>query len=115
MDVACDIVFTSGESITLDGSDEISFLDNVPYIVKTYDGYDLQNDEVVYYEVLNNLIEHNFVGIRRSDASDEMEFSGKIYAFKKYRNERKDNEQRNEYLYIQTSAISTIAVYEQWS
>lgn len=112
MDVACDIIFTSGESLVLDGSDEISFLDKVPYIEKTYDGYDLQNDEVVYYEVLNKLTEHKFVGIRRSDASDEMEFSGKIYAFEKYRNEGKDIEQRNEYLYVQTSAISTIAVHE---
>ncbi|UNP84976.1 hypothetical protein MNZ23_06880 [Staphylococcus equorum] len=114
MDVACNIVFTSGESLTLDGWDEISFLDEVPYIKKTYDGYDLQNDEVVYYEVLNNLTEHKFVGIKRKDPSDEMDFGGKIYAFEQYRNEGKDIEQRNEYLYVQTSAICTIAVNEQW-
>lgn len=34
MDLACNIVFTSGESLTLDGRDEISFLDEVPYIKK---------------------------------------------------------------------------------
>lgn len=115
MDVACNIGFTSGEHLVLDGWDEISFLNEVPYIEATYDGYDLQKDELVYYEVLNKLKEHNFVGIRRKDPSDKLDFAGKVYAFEHYYNEGKDVNQRNEYLYVQTSAISTIAVHEQWS
>ena len=55
-----------------------------------FNGYDLQNDEHVYYEALNNLAKYNFVGIRRKDPSDKIDFAGKIYAFEHYYNEGKD-------------------------
>lgn len=115
MDIACNIGFTSGEHLALDGWDEILFLNEVPYVEVSFVGYDLQKDEHVYYEALNNLAKYKFIGIRRKYPSDKLDFAGKVYAFEHYYNEGKDVDQRNEYLYIQTSAISTIAVHEQWS
>ncbi|WP_301420237.1 hypothetical protein [Mammaliicoccus lentus] len=115
MDHTCNIGFNDGTYLALDGWDEISFYNNVPNIEKTYSGYDLQREQVVYYEALNNLNEYNFIGIRRKHPSDELEFAGKKFAFEHYYNEGKDVDQLNETLYLQTSAITTIAVYEQWN
>lgn len=114
MDITCNIAFTDGTYITLDGYDEIYFYEILPYIRLTYRGYDLQNNQEVYYDVLNNLQNYPFIGIKRADSSDEMDFAGKKYAYKHYHSSTKNYDERNETLYVQTSAISTIAVYEQW-
>ena len=39
MDVACNIGFTSGEHLALDGWDEILFLNEVPYIEVSFNPY----------------------------------------------------------------------------
>lgn len=114
MDIACNIGFTDGTHLALDGWDKILFLNEVPYVEVSFDGYDLQKDEHVYYQALNNLKAYPFVGIKRKDNNDRIEFAGKLYAFKNHHNGGKNIIEENDTLYLQTSAITTIAVYEQW-
>lgn len=111
MDITCNIGFTDGTHIALDGFDIITFLNEIPYAEKTYTGYDLQRDEDLYFEVLNNLKTYHFVGIKRKDNNDRLEFAGKVYAYKNYHNGGKDIIEENDTLYIQSSAVSTFAVH----
>lgn len=113
MDIACNIGFTDGTHLALDGYDIITFFNEVPEVEEYYTGYNLQQKEDVYYRVLNNLKTYPFVGIKRKDNSDRLEFAGKVYAFKNYYNDGEDIIEENDTLYLQTSAITTIAVYEQ--
>lgn len=115
MDIACNIGFTDGTHLPLDGYDKIKFYNEVPELEEYYTGYNLQQKEDVYYRVLNNLRTYPFVGIKREYNSDRLEFAGKVYAFKNYHNDGEVIIEENDTLYLQTSAITTIAVYEQWN
>lgn len=53
MDIACNVGLTSGEYITIDGFDELQFLDHVPYVEKSFIGGLLRSDKQNYYDALN--------------------------------------------------------------
>ncbi|WP_210129015.1 MULTISPECIES: hypothetical protein [unclassified Staphylococcus] len=114
MDVTCNIGFTDGTHLSLDGWDEILFIKEVPYVDASYTGYNLQNDEDSYYQAMNNLTEYPFIGIKRHDNSDELDFAGKKYVFSNHQPTIDKTFENNDILYVQSSAISTIAVYDQW-
>lgn len=115
MDIACNIGFTDGTHLALDGFDRIFFYTEIPNYELEYTAYSLQKDPLNYYGALNALVDYNFIGIKRNDNADEIEFAGKEYAFKNYHNGGKNIIEKNDILYLQTSSITTIAVYEQWN
>ncbi|MCM3071117.1 hypothetical protein M3559_00430 [Staphylococcus equorum] len=107
MEITCSICFTDGSYIVVDKFDEILFLNQIPYVEASFKGYSLQKDEFTYYKALNNLSKYSFIGINRNDNKDEIEFGGKKFVYNDYHK----SIDKNEILYIQTSAVSTIAVY----
>ncbi|WP_432717660.1 hypothetical protein AAA448_04530 [Staphylococcus equorum] len=111
MKVACSICFTDGSYIVVDGFDELLFLNEIPYVDASFTGYSLQKDEFTYYKALNNLTKYCFIGINRNDKKDEIEFGGKKFVYSNYHESIGKIIDKHEILYIQTSAVSTIAVY----
>lgn len=115
MDHVCTIGFNDGSRLVIDGYDEIFFIKEVPYVDISFTGYDLQNDEYKYYLALNNLANHPYIGIKRHDNKHELEFAGKKYVYSNFAHSLNKSIENNEILYVQTSSVSTIVVYEQWS
>lgn len=111
MEVSSSICFTDGSYIVVDGFDELLFLNEIPYVDASFTGYSLQKDEFTYYKALNNLTKYSFIGINRNDKKDEIEFGGKKFVYSNYYESIDKTIDNHEILYIQTSAVSTIAVY----
>lgn len=114
MDHACNIGFTDGTYLALDGFDKIFFYNEIPNYELEYTMYSLQREQLNYIGALNALAQFKFIGIKRHDSADELEFAGKKYVYEHYYNNINQVDKSNEILYVKTSAISTIAVYEQW-
>lgn len=114
MDHAGNIGFTDGTYLALDGFDKIFFYNEIPNYELEYTMYSLQREQLNYIGALNALAQFKFIGIKRHDSADELEFAGKKYVYEHYYNNINQVDKSNEILYVKTSAISTIAVYEQW-
>ncbi|MBE7354948.1 hypothetical protein INS17_00190 [Staphylococcus haemolyticus] len=115
MDHVLNIGLNSGDYIALDGFDEISFYNEIPNEEWSCSGYEIQRKEMAYYNALNGLAEYNFIGIKREDTNNDLQFLEKPYVYEHYYKNIDKTDSKNEILYLKTSSISTIAVYEQWS
>lgn len=111
MEIVASLCFTDGSYITLDGFDEILFLNQIPYVDTAYSGYSLQKEKFTYYKALNNLNKYSFIGINRDDNENEIKFGGKKLVYSNHYDEINKTIENHEILYIKTTAISTIIVY----
>lgn len=111
MEITCNIAFSDGSYISVDGFDKIYFYNEIPLVETTYTGYSLQKDKDVYYRALNDLATHAFIGIKRNDNDNRLDYAGKAYAFKNYYPEQNDIIEENEILFLQTNTITTIVVH----
>lgn len=100
MDMVLKICITDGSEIIIDGYDEISFSNELPNVEVTNSGYSWRED--FYLELLNSLIEYNFISIKRHDPKDRLEYREHSYAFEN------EHFEKNLPLILQTKSISTI-------
>lgn len=100
MEIVLNICISDGSEILVDGFDEISFYNEVPNSEIEHSGYSWEKD--YYYELLNALSTYNFIGIKRNDNKDVLDYRDHSFAF------RNEQFRKNETLYLNTSTITTI-------
>ena len=117
MDHAGNLGLNDGSYITLDGFDKLYFYNEVPEVETSFTIYDLQRNEMSYYNAINCLAKYNFVGVEREYTNDEseLEIAGKKYVYANYYKSIDKTELHSEVVHLQTSAVSTIAIYNQWN
>ena len=72
MEIVLNICISDGSEILVDGFDEISFYNEVPNSEIEHSGYSWEKD--YYYELLNALSTYNFIGIKRNDDKDVLDY-----------------------------------------
>lgn len=100
MDMVLKVVINDGETIIVDGFDEIIFYDEYPYNCDKDSGYCWHRDR--YEDLVNNLVKYNFIGIKRANPSDELKYRNLKFAFKN------DNFEENKLLLLKTSSVNMI-------
>lgn len=100
MDMVLNICISDGSEIIVDGFDKISFYTTLPEADITQSGYSWRNNH--YNELLNNLTKYNFIGVKRHDNKDTLEYRNHSYAYKNTHFED------NEPLILRTNCITTI-------
>lgn len=100
MDMVLKVCISDGSEIIVDGFDEISFYNELPYEDVTHSGYTWQKD--YYNELLNNLRTFNFISVKRNDPAHKMEYRKHTFAFKN------SHFEGNKPLILQTNCITTI-------
>ncbi|NHM92084.1 MULTISPECIES: hypothetical protein [Staphylococcus] len=117
MDHAGNLGLNDGSYITLDGCDKLHFYNEIPNEEISFSTYELQKDEMIYHHAINCLAQYNFVGVERNftNAESELEIAGKKYVYEHYYENIDKVDSHNEIAYLQTLAVSTISIYNQWN
>ncbi|MGX7596332.1 hypothetical protein ACWNS2_13955 [Planococcus plakortidis] len=100
MDIVLKICINDGSEIIIDGFDKISFYTRIPNVALTQSGYSWRNDH--FEQLLNSLVEYNFIGISRNDPADELRYQNHPFAY------QNKHFTANDVLILQTNCVTTI-------
>lgn len=94
------ICISDGNTIIIDGFDEISFYNKLPIAEITRSGYSWQKDH--YNELMNKLCAFNFIGISRHEPKNELSYQKHSFAF------QNEDFSSNKTMFLRTNCITTI-------
>lgn len=99
MDIVLKICVSDGSEILVDGFDEISFHNQLPYTDLADSGYSWRKN---HDDLLNCLTKYNFIKLLRHEEKNDLEYKNHIFAF------TNQNVSKNVPLTLTTNSITTI-------